>query len=81
MRVSFVLRVDLDQLATGELVGEIEHVLTGHAGAVRTLSDVMVFCVTSTASVEETPRDLRQEGTDAARWEDWPDELDQHGPE
>lgn len=44
MRVSFVLRVDADRLASGQLVGEIEEVATGRIGPVTGLADIEPFC-------------------------------------
>ncbi|MCU1659011.1 MAG: hypothetical protein JWO57_3667 [Pseudonocardiales bacterium] len=51
MRVSFVLRLDADALAAGELSGDIEEVHTGHRGAVRGTGDVVDFCCTGREGV------------------------------
>ena len=49
VRVSFVLRVDADRLASGQLIGEIEEVATGRLGALTSPADVHSFCVDSAA--------------------------------
>ena len=44
VRVSFVLRVDPEYLATGRVVGEIEDVSTGRRGGLRGVEDILSFC-------------------------------------
>lgn len=44
MRVSFVLRVDADRLASGQLIGEIEEVATGRIGPLTGPADIQSFC-------------------------------------
>ena len=46
MLISFVLRVDAHQLASGELVGEIEHVESGVTEPLRSAHDLVWRCQT-----------------------------------
>lgn len=51
MRVSFVLRLDPRHLADERLVGEIEDVMTGQVGGVRSPDDVVSFCCGAVGAV------------------------------
>ncbi len=60
MFVSFVLRLVPEELATGELVGQVEDVASGRVGLFRGGTDLTAFC----AAVVTTPPQLRTERTD-----------------
>ena len=52
MLISFVLRVDADRLASGELVGEIEHVETGATEPLKRAEELIRRC----QRMEDGPR-------------------------
>ncbi|MCU4183299.1 hypothetical protein K6U06_02930 [Acidiferrimicrobium sp. IK] len=62
MRVSFVLRVDPDQLPSGRLVGEIEEVLSGQTGGVQGPSDVLAFCRNSVSQTNGSIQEGEADG-------------------
>lgn len=66
MRVSFVVRLNAEELASGQFIGDVEEVATGHHGALRHVQDLFSFCVGTLKDPLPHPRIAERPNVDDA---------------